>query len=469
MFKFLPALFFTLALVLFGFMGGLFVGETKVPPYRFLANGAKTIYYTFKSFSAPPYLGQFQGRDTGIALSDLSGIRFNGTSEAAGQPGTILVGGGLNEYLELCPDDGCIAVEIDREGNVLHAYPYRPDAIFAADMTEGSLYREAVPSDPRLIQRPLGLQRYDNGDLLVTFQSSVDGMFPFAAGAARIDHDGNPVWFRFDYSHHWSTLLDDGLALVPDLAIADGSWRVPVGPNGKNLWLGCRTGHPQVDGIHILDGDGQVVRRIDVAAAILESPWSSMLAETTDSCDPLHINFADILDDSAPGGPFSPGFYVISLRNISALAVIDPATDRITAMMRGNFVQQHSVNYLSGTKVLLFDNWGGDADVGRASRLMEIDLAAGTERRVFPQPGTPEAEAGLFSDRGSHVAISADKTRALVSYSGEGRGYEVDIATGRVLLTYDNLHDISRLEKASSAQKRELSRSNLYGMYYLDN
>lgn len=464
--RILPILLPVLSAAILCFGIGVMVGEYQLPPYRTVANGAKTIYYSIKALTAPPYYGQFQGVEPGIAPADAAAARFTPVADPAAYPGHILINGGLNEYLDLCPGDGCVGVEIDRTGKVVHAYPYRPDAIHAADMTHGSLYREAVPHDPRLSFRPLGLQRYDNGDLLITFQS-VGDMFPFAAGVARIDPDGNPVWARFDYSHHWATLLPDGRALVPDLAVTDGNWQVPIGPRGKIETLQCDTGRPQVDGVHIIGPDGTVERRIDVAAALLDSPYSALLAETTDPCDPLHINYVDVLDDTAPGGALTPGYLVISLRNLSAIAILDPATDRITRVVRGNFVQQHSVHHLRGAKVVLFDNWGGDTEVGRNSRLMEVDLETGAERRIFPQPGTEQDKEELFSDRGSYINLSPDHSRAFVSYSGEGTGFEVDLETGAVILRYDSLHDLSGRVGDGAPEKTNAARASLYGMLYI--
>lgn len=466
MLRILPFLLPLFSTVLIVFGAGVFITEYKIPPYQFIANGAKTLFYSYKSLSSPPYLGQFSGTEPGLDAADAAGARFDITDRGASQTGTILVNGGLNEFLELCPGNGCLAVEYDRTGDVVHAYPYRPAEIFAADSTNGAFPHEGAPADARLVFRPLGLQRYDNGDLLVTFQST-GSMFPFAAGAARVDRDGNPVWFRFDYSHHWNTLLPDGRALVPDLEVVEGDWIVPVGPNGKAERLECHTGRPQVDGIQILRPDGSVERRIDVSAALIASPWSALLAETTDACDPLHINYVDVLDHTAPGGALQPGNLVISLRNLSAVAVLDPATDTITELVRGSFSQQHSVHHLTGAKVVMFDNWGGDADVGRVSRLLELDLALDTERRIFPQPDTPQAGENLFSDRGSHLSLSKDRRRAMVSYSGEGRGYEVDVATGEVLLQYDSLHDISAVPGADGNQKTHAARASLYGMLYI--
>jgi len=133
--KIMPFLSFLFASVIVAFGLGIYITEFKVPPYRDIAAGAKTIRYAIRSFNAPPYIGQFMRPDADLAPDAALDARFSATAAAA-FPGNILVTGGLNEYLEICPGDGCIAIEIDRAGNIVHGYPYRPDAIFAAGGTQ---------------------------------------------------------------------------------------------------------------------------------------------------------------------------------------------------------------------------------------------------------------------------------------------------------------------------------------------
>ena len=100
--------------------------------------------------------------------------------------------------------------------------------------------------------------------------------------------------------------------------------------------------------------------------------------------------------------------------------------------------------------------------------LLEVDILSGAERRVFPRPGSEEFAEGLYSYAGSHLDISKDRTRALVSFSGEGKGFEVDIATGDRILSYDSLHDLRGLSGTDPAATAAARRANLYGMYYTD-
>ncbi|WP_193143390.1 MULTISPECIES: arylsulfotransferase family protein [unclassified Meridianimarinicoccus] len=464
--KILPFLTFLIGAVIVAFGAGIAVNEFKLPPYPTIASGAKTLLYTYKGLNAPPYLGQFVGPAPDVPPAEAAANRFEAIDPAAaGLPETLLITGGLNEFLEHCPEDGCLAVEVDRAGTVTHAIPYRPDEIFAADITDGSFYREGVPPDPRLIKRPIGLKPYANGDYLVSFQTT-GNMFPFSGGLARIDRDGHPLWYRFDYSHHWVNVMPDGRIIIPDLVLEEGDWEVGIGTRGRIYDQYCETGRPQVDGIHILDGDGAVLQRIDVDKALRESRWAPLMSQTPVPCDPLHINYVDVLDYTAPGGVLEPGNLVVSLRNLSMVAIMDPDTGAVLDVVRGSFMQQHAVQQLRGSKALVFDNWGG-AGNGHGSRLLEIDLAGGPERQIFPDPDALQTGRPLFSFRAGHLSISPETDRALVSFTEDSVGVEVDLASGAPVMTWTSLHDLSGLEQATEAQKSAATRAKLFGMYYL--
>ena len=120
--KVLPIVFFVLSLLLGAFAVGLVVAEFKLPPYRTLHAGAKTLRHSIDGLKAPPYLGQFLRPDPAVKPNQAAAARFS-SSGAAAYPGNILMIGGLNEYLDLCPGDGCIAVEMDRDGRVVRPLP----------------------------------------------------------------------------------------------------------------------------------------------------------------------------------------------------------------------------------------------------------------------------------------------------------------------------------------------------------
>jgi len=263
-------------------------------------------------------------------------------------------------------------------------------------------------------------------------------------------------------------MRDDETAYVPGLIIGDENIEFRFGsePSVKRHGLKCDTGRPYNDTVQLIDGSGTVVEEINLIPILVDSNWSGTLLETTDPCDPIHLNYIDeVGPDAGPG--LEPGDLVLSLRNLSRFAILDPQTKQIKRMVAGNFLQQHSVHHLQGSKFLILDNRGGD-EFGPASRVAEVDLASGRERRVFPNASTPEEFRQVFTDLSGYLDISPDKRRVLASFTQSGRAFEVDIATGRLLAHYDNVHDVSSRPDATTEQQQQAVRFAIYGMSYLN-
>ncbi|MEM9736166.1 MAG: arylsulfotransferase family protein, partial [Pseudomonadota bacterium] len=291
---------------------------------------------------------------------------------------------------------------------------------------------ETLAFDPRSQLRPISVRPYPGGDYIVTFNAT-GGLFPYGGGIGRVASDGTPRWFRFDYTHHWANLAEDGTILVPGMRIgtaADGQ-RLP--PRAR-----CKSNRPMIDTLRVIDGDGAILREIDLYEALLDANFEGLLATTHNPCDPLHLNFVHPIGADATAG-LTPGDYLVSLRNISAVAVIDRITGAVKRMIHGNFEHQHAAQHIGGSKIVLFDNWGGDLD-GPASQIVEIDLATGAERTVFPIPGGDQEIPDRFSLYAGTINLSPDRRRILTAYTWNGHGYEIDLATGTLLGVYENRH-----------------------------
>ncbi len=321
----------------------------------------------------------------------------------------------------------------------------------------------------------IGISRYANGDLLVVFHQN--SAFPFGAGVARIDRDGHPVWFRRDYSHHWPHLEEDGVALVPGLLVGSGFISLKL---LSPLRLKCRTGRPYLDAIGIIDGNGQLLKRINLLNALRDSPFEHIMQSTSKPrhrpsalCDPLHLNFVHRLRDDAGGTwGLAPGDLVASLRNLSAFAIVDGESGRVKRLVRGSFFYQHSVQHLTGSTFLMFDNYGNDGVYG-PSRLLKIDLADGRETTLFPNDQTPEPLRNLFSAYQGAIDISPDRQRAMISFTLEGIAIEVRLADGAVLNVFHSLHDVSNLEQFPEEYPEERQQRaavfEINGLYYIRN
>ena len=425
---------------------GAFVGHYRVFPYEIMreaVQGVRAIVRDVTDTTA----GQdhLERRVSAFPASEVAAHRIrNPEALTAG----LLWAGGEGMFREYCPERGCLAVQFSPTGDVVHAYPYRLDELDdwekIVDLPRGTAHPF---QSPELFQLPHGVRMYSNGDLLVVFiyRNGVPG----EGGIARIDRNGMPVWVRSDYSHHWPTIFSapDGqeLALVPGLTLAKVPSEEDLDDRLSGSWTKCRKQN-QVDNLVLVRGDGAVLQDIRLIDRILESPFAAMLFHTTSPCDILHLNYIDRIREDVRDIPgVVPGDYVVSLRNISAFGIVDGQTGEVKLMVRGTFIHQHSVQHLSGSKFILFDNSGGDTK-NDPSRILVVDLAGGAvrERTLYPTDETPE-DLRIYSRVRGNIEISEDRERLILSSSDPGIGLELQVSDGNVLNVFRNIHDMSGL------------------------
>ena len=412
----LVACLFVVAVAIAVFGAGAFVGHYRVFPYpvvREAVQGDRAVY-----------------RDVMNAESDSMMRRVSefATAEATANrirdPGALTEGllwaGGGGMFREYCPERGCLAVEFSPAGDVVHAYPYRLDEVDnwekIIDLPQGTAHPF---QSPEIYQIPHEVRRYSNGDLLVVF--SYRNGVPGKGGVARIDRDGIPVWVRSDYSHHWPTIFSapegQELALIPSMTVEDVSVKERMDRHPSSDTTDCRSIN-EVDHLMLLNSDGTVLQDIRLIDKMIESPFAAMLFHSTDPCDLIHLNYIDRIREDVQDVPgVVPGDYVVSLRNISAFGIVDRQTGEIKRMVRGTFIHQHSVQHLSGSEFILFDNQGADTETG-PSRVLVVDLAGGAvrEQTVYPTDDTPE-DLRIYSRIRGNIAISEDRERLIVTSS----------------------------------------------------
>ena len=459
-----PLVLFVLAIVLASFGYGGLVGKYRLFPYTIIADGVKTGRYLLSSDPEATDDGKFaEFADIPLGVASRARIEFvagNGLQDP------VLWYGGRFQFLDLCPDAGCLAVEYTTTGEVAHAWPFRPHELEKVGV-EYEEYPYELAIDHSFVRDayPIGIERYPNGDLLVTFQMEGTA-HPFGGGVARVGSDGHPVWYRRDYSHHWPQLLDDGTALVPGTRIGEESITFEL-PGGEVTTVRCDTGDPYLDTVNVVDGGGKLLKSIDLVEALASSKFAPVLHQTSDPCDPLHLNSIHQLGDDAGGAHgIAPGDLVVSLRNLSAFAILDGETGRLKLLVRGGFFRQHNVQHLEGSTFLMFDNLGHD-DVGGPSRLLMVDVSDGRETTIFPNDSTSEALGSLFSDSRGNIDISPDRKRAIVAFSNAGVAVEVRISDGVVLSVFTSLHDVSGLEQFSEERTAMAGIFLLQGIDYV--
>ena len=402
-------------------------------------------------------------RFVNIAPGSVKAHRFEFVAAAA-LADPILVPGGVGHFAEHCPGHaGCLAIVYTGNGRVVHAYPYRPDEIEKTAPLAAFPYEQPLGFSMRDMGYPFSISQYANGDLLVVFHSRYS--FPFGLGVVRIDRNGWPIWYRRDYSHHDPHLAADDVALVPSLRIGKGARTFLYGPLVKRRLVQSAISY--LDFVHVIDGAGRLFKEISIIDALRESPYAPILRHTG-LYDPLHLNSVHKVGENAGGGGgIVSGDVVVSLRNISAFAILDGDTYRLKRLIRGGFFEQHSVQHLEGTRFLMFDNLGREGRHG-PSRLLMVDIANGTETTIFPNDGTPAHLRNLHSTTRGGISISPDRRRVIVTFTTAEKAVEVRLRDGAVLTVFNSVHDVSRLASFPEERKTKAVAHLIRTIRYID-
>lgn len=457
----LPLALFLLALAVLLIGLGMAIERYRLFPRSILNDAVKTARTTVEAVNTQPPAHYFRGfSDTPLDDISVGRIEF---VEGGSFSESILLSGGHYHFREFCPEQGCLAVAIAPSGEVVHAWPFRADAILAANIADEDDYPyELNGFSAERHMMVVGIAPYANGDLLVTFH--LHNAFPYGGGVARIGRDGRPIWFRRDYSRHWPRLTDGDIAYVPANTLGEGAYTATTG--GRAVTHHC-DGKTLRDTVHVIDGDGGLLETIPVFDILLASGGDILPVPPNDPCDPFHINAVDVVGESADGAHgILPGDLVLSFREISAFAILDGETRALKHLVRGTFHRQHDVTHLAGTTFLMFDNEGQGEGV--VSSLLMIDVATGIETAIFPNDRTPDAlRDGSFTWLGGSIAISSDRMRALASFEGRGWAVEVRLSDGAVLNVIRSLHDVSALDQFPEERHERAAIFRLMTVDYL--
>jgi hypothetical protein len=355
-------------------------------------------------------------------------------SDAAGGE-LLLVAGGENYLPEYSPEHGCLAWIMDRQGQIVHVWPYDPDV--------WARFENAVLAPGRSSHYyPIGMHLYPNGDLLVSFQAP--NTFPYGIGLARFDKDSKLLWKNELLNHHWLTVAPDGRIICPAFRVVDSPYHV----GDTRYSLSSPDGKVLRETVQILDEHGRLLDEIDVLEALINSGWAGLLPTQNASAagkwnqehfdiaadDPTHLNGVQFVNRefAAAHPPLKEGDLLLSMRNLNAVGILDPSTKRFKWMSAGTCIQQHSPRFYKDG-VMVLDNRGGPEATG-GSRLVQIDLETQIPQTVFPQPSS--SLPGEFYTSAAGQFELGDSDRALVAITWSQKIWEINLKSGQVLWEY---------------------------------
>jgi hypothetical protein len=129
------------------------------------------------------------------------------------------------------------------------------------------------------------------------------------------------------------------------------------------------------DYLVLLSPDGKELQKIPLLEAFRDSPYAALLTTRPQfedkAWDVLHTNCVEVLSSklAAQFPMFQPGQVLISVRELDALAMLDPQSGKVIWAARGPWMRQHGTHFLDNGRLLMFDNRGAAS----AARVLEYD------------------------------------------------------------------------------------------------
>jgi len=302
------------------------------------------------------------------------------------------------------------ATLIDMNGNIVHEWRRRFDEVWdTATQVKSYADQDRAYWADKVYWRRVHL--FANGDLLVVFESPY--RTPYGFGLAKLDKDSNVLWKFSENAHHDIAIGPDGDIYALTQAINESGY----------------SGLPRIkppfidDKVAVLTADGEKRKEISILAAFLESDYEPLLDTLGEDLlgDIVHANAVQYVDAStAAHYPFArQGQLLISMREINAIALLDPEAEKIVWADTGMWRRQHEPRMLDNGRILLFDNQGHRGR-GGATRVIEYDPLTGAVAWSYAGTDSEPLNSTVY---GSQQRLANGNT--LIVESNNGRAVEI--------------------------------------------
>ncbi|MGF1607982.1 MAG: arylsulfotransferase family protein [Kiloniellales bacterium] len=306
-------------------------------------------------------------------------------------------------------------------GATLFSSAYAP-AAFLVGMDGKELHRWSMPFSkawdrPPHIEVPVPdrficfrkTYLYPNGDLLAIYEAP--GHWPYAYGLVKLDKESNMLWKYADLANHDLDVALDGQIYTLVHVVRSGYEGGPEGFQRRTV---------VDDALVLLTPDGQEVKRVSILDALARSKYAAVMLEDTKK-ELMHANSVKVATAAdAANHPFvEEGQILLSLRNLSLIAVLDVPTETITWAMRGSWEHQHTARFVDNGTIAVFDNLGHIGEGGR-TRILEFDPRTGG---VTWEYGGSDDRTFYTNNRGEYQYLP--NGNILITESNAGRMFEI--------------------------------------------
>ncbi len=287
-------------------------------------------------------------------------------------------------------------------------------------------------------------------------------------GTAKLDQCSNLLWALNEQSHHSLVTSEQGGYLT----IGRDDWTAAEVADRFPPFFTADTDAPIWEDVVLrLDEQGQVLERVSIPDIIMDSGLTALLTANNQDfktkgvtrSELLHANKIDELpSELAYKFPlFNAGDWVVSMRGLNLVIVVDPATRTVRWHQTGPWIRQHDPEFRPDGKISIFNNNAyltsytrsdqTRLDAPRDTNIMTIDPVSRETEVVF---GSKPGQEMLSVIRGQHEIL--DGGGILITEFDAGRVLEVDGA-GTVVWEYVNKYDDEFVGEITNAKLYPLS------------
>lgn len=298
-----------------------------------------------------------------------------------------------------------VAYLMDMDGNVAHTWRRPIDQVWP-DYVRAPHVRE------QSMQHWRRVHLYSDGSLLAIHEN---------IGILKLDKHSNLLWGFQNDCHHAMAVAEDGSVWV-------------LGNNIKIDRRGNTDVWTREPIVFVLNPDGTERDRIDILQCIRNSIYEPLLDNMKPFGDIFHTNTLHILDGSqAPRSPiFQKGNLLICSRQLSCIAILDPAKRAAVWTLTGMWQGPHEPTLLDNGNMLIFDNrrYQGRSQV--------LEFHPFTQEIVWKYDGTRDRP--LWSAACS-LAQRLPNGNTLITETQGARVIEVT-PEGEIVWEFHNTHEI---------------------------
>jgi Arylsulfotransferase (ASST) len=255
---------------------------------------------------------------------------------------------------------------------------------------------------------------FPDGKLLGIFEG--DGKL--SGPLIKLDRDSRILWEYRSNCHHDLFVTERGLIYV-------------LTHRKRDEYPGQELSGPILeDYITILSPEGKEIKSVSLIKCFVNSPYFYVMSFAQTQGDIFHTNTLEVLDGKMEGKIpiFKKGRVLISIRNLSLIALVDLEDEKVCWLLWGMWNVQHQPTVLENGNLLLFDNSQRTGD----SKIIEFNPL--TQEILWSYQGDSKNHfySGII---GSNQRLPNGNT--LITESETGRAFEIT-RDGRIVWEFIN-------------------------------